>query len=138
MEKTIAVRVLSRLVPLLALILLAGFLIACDGAPSEPTTPSGNVLTFSPLKLPEAVAGQPYQATITVTGNRTPVGYIGIEGGELPAGLEMLYKHPVENTAVISGTPQKAGTFKFTVNTWCMGTNNPGQAGRREYELIVK
>lgn len=109
---------------------LAAFLIsACGGG--------GGGLTISPDKLPQATAGQPYQATITVTGNKTPVGFIGIESGALPAGLEIHYKQ-IENTATIEGMPQATGTFKFTINTWCMGTNQPGQTALKDYELVVK
>lgn len=119
-----------------ALLLASGLLAACSDNTPEPTL-APNVLTISPASLPEAIAGQPYTATITVTGNRTPVGYIGVESGALPTGLEIRYKQ-IENTALIEGTPQKAGSFKFTVNTWCMGTNSPGQTRRINYELVVK
>ena len=128
--------VVIRLISLLALLLSAGLAAACSDNTPEPTS-SPNVLTISPAELPEATTGQPYQATITVTGNRTPVGHIGIESGALPTGLEIQYKQ-IENTAVIEGTPQKAGTFKFTVGTWCMGTNQPGQTAHQDYELVVK
>ncbi len=136
MKKTIRMKMIIRLISLLALLLSVGLAVACDDNTPEPT-PSPDVLTISPTELPEATTGQPYQAAITVTGNRTPVGYIGIESGTLPAGLEIQYQQ-IENTAVIEGTPEEAGTFNFTVDTWCMGTNQPGQTAHKDYELVVK
>lgn len=134
--KNARVEMIMRLISLSALLLSAGLAIACDDNTPEPT-PSPNVLTISPPELPGATAGQPYQTTITVTGNRTPVGYIGIESGALPTGLEIRYQQ-IENTAVIEGTPQEAGTFMFTIGTWCMGTNQPGQTAHEDYELVIK
>lgn len=48
-------------------LLVSGLLLGCTGGPPP--------LAFTPAgELPEAKAGQPYRAVITVTGNRTPVG----------------------------------------------------------------
>ncbi len=95
-----------------------------------------NPLTFAPDKLPQATSGQPFQTTITVSGNKTPVGYIGVSSGALPTGLTINYEKG-NNTALISGTPMQKGTFIFTIDTWCMGTNKTGQSGHQDYELVV-
>lgn len=134
--KNTRVEMIMRLISLLVLLLFVGLAVACSDNTPEPT-PSPDVLTISPSELPEATTGQPYQATIIVTGNRTPVGYIGTESGALPLGLEIQYQQ-IENTAVIKGTPEEVGTFNFTVDTWCMGTNQPGQTAHKDYELVVK
>jgi hypothetical protein len=77
-----------------------------------------SALVFSPDKLPAGKAGQPYQATITVTQNSTPLNTISVSEGDLPAGLEITHKEG-EDSALISGTPQTAGTYKFTVWANC-------------------
>jgi hypothetical protein len=110
-------------------VLLAAALLACgDRRPA---------LVFSPAELPEAHVGQPYSATISVSGNVTPVGDMFVESGTLPAGLQLIFDK-ASRTAQISGTPTKTGTFKFTAGAWCLGTNISGQTGQREYELAVK
>jgi hypothetical protein len=116
-----------KLRALVLLILLAAVgVTACSGSP----------LTFSPAKLPEAGVGQPYQVTITVTDNKTPI--LSIEADKaLPSGLSITWEKG-QNTALISGTPQAAGAFKFTINAGCYATNKPGQSGHIEYELAVK
>ncbi len=96
-----------------------------------------NPLTFSPAQLPEAAAGQSYQVSITITGNKTPVGQIGVDSGTLPAGLNITYERG-QSSALISGKPQSAGRFNFTIGAWCMGTNKAGQAGHIDYTLVVK
>jgi hypothetical protein len=97
----------------------------------------GNPLTFYPSQLPEAVNGQNYQVSITITGNKTPVGQIGVDSGTLPAGLNLSFERG-QSSAVISGTPQSAGTYNFTIGAWCMGTNKAGQTGHMDYTLVVK
>jgi hypothetical protein len=109
--------------------MLAAALLACgDRRPA---------LVFSPAELPEAQVGQAYSATISVSGNVTPVGDMYVESGALPAGLQLTFDE-TSRTAEISGTPTESGTFKFTVGAWCFGTNVSGQTGGREYELAVK
>jgi hypothetical protein len=111
-------------------LLLAAALLACRGGQRP-------ALVFAPADLPEAQAGQAYSATVTVSGNVTPVGDMFVESGALPAGLQLSFDE-TSRTAKISGTPTESGTFKFTVGAWCLGTNVSGQTGQREYELVVK
>ncbi len=94
-------------------------------------------LTFQPDTLPEAQAGIPFEARITISGNVTPAGQFSIAEGALPAGLT-LEKVEGEDAARIAGRPQQAGRFKFTVYVWCYGTNVSGQTGQKEYTLVVK
>jgi hypothetical protein len=101
------------------------------------TACGSNPLTFSPAQLPEAAVGQDYQVSITINGNNTPVGQIGVDSGTLPAGLNITYERG-QSSALISGKPQSAGRFNFTISAWCMGTNQAGQAGHIDYTLVVK
>jgi hypothetical protein len=73
-----------------------------------------------------------------VTENRTPVGDFSISEGALPPGLELTKVDGVEDTAKISGVPEAAGTFEFTVYVWCYGTNVSGQTGEKEYSIVVE
>ena len=110
-------------------LLLAAALLACGGRRPD--------LVFSPAELPEAQVGQSYSATISVSGNVTPVGDMFVESGTLPAGLQLTFDE-ASRTAELSGTPTESGTYQFTVGAWCLGTNVSGQTGQREYELVVK
>jgi hypothetical protein len=94
-------------------------------------------LAFSPPELQEAQVGQPYGATITVSGNRTPVFLISVDSGELPPGLTLHYEEGA-STARIEGVPETAGEFELTVHASCFGTNVSGQTGERSYTLLVK
>ena len=111
-------------------LLLAATLLACRGGQRP-------ALVFAPAELPEAQVGQSYSATISVSGNVTPVGDVFVDAGTLPAGLQLNFDE-ASRTAELSGAPTEAGTFKFTVGAWCLGTNVSGQTGQREYELVVK
>lgn len=141
MKKVAAIVTLSILV----LLLQTGSLTACRDNKSEDQSPTSTMnagngdgrLKFTPTKLPDAAVGQEYQATINVSGNRTPVGQISIDSGTLPSGLNLRFEKGT-SAAVINGTPQEAGTFKLTIGAWCMGTNQAGQTGHQNYELSVK
>jgi len=94
-------------------------------------------LQFSPTTLPDAQVGSSYAATITVTQAATPVDGASVQSGALPAGL-VLTATRATDTIQISGTPTAAGTFKFTVYVWCLGTQVSGQTATQEYTLVVK
>jgi hypothetical protein len=115
-----------RLVPL-ALLFMVVLACPCTGAP----------LAFSPTELPEAQVGQPYEVTIAISGNHTPVFIISVDSEELPPGLTLHYEDNA-STAEIKGVPEKAGEFDFTVRASCYGTNVSGQTGERHYRLLVK
>lgn len=120
--------------------------ISCSSFPVAPTptemwepylsTPAGP-LGFEPEALPAAQEGVMYEAEIHITQNVTPAGDISITQGSLPAGLEFV-KVEGEDTAKISGIPQEAGRFAFTVSVWCYGTMVSGQSGEHEYEIVVE
>jgi hypothetical protein len=97
---------------------------------------SGNSLKFSPETLPGASLYQQYEATITISGQKTPVGYIGISAGVLPDGIKLTYEQG-NDFATLSGDPTLLGTFSFTLNTWCEGTNRAGQSAQHSYEITV-
>jgi hypothetical protein len=94
-------------------------------------------LNFTPDKLPDAHAGQAYEAIITVTGNRTPVGDLYVSGGSLPDGMTLDFTRGSSNAGTLQGTPTTAGRYVFTVSAWCLGTNVSGQAGDQNYVLVV-
>jgi hypothetical protein len=100
--------------------------------------PSGGALKFEPDQLPDSRVGVAYEAEIHVTQNRTQVGDFAISKGALPAGLKLTKVEDVEDTAKISGAPEEAGTFTFTVSVWCYGTNVSGQTGEKEYTIVVE
>ena len=93
-------------------------------------------LEFLPDKLPVAQVGQLYQVDILVARTMTPVGSYSISDGTLPSGMHLIMD---QNTRIgrISGTPTQAGTVKFTVSVWCLGTNINGQTGDKQYTLVV-
>ena len=96
-------------------------------------------LVFSPTTLPDAHVGQPYSVTITVSQAATPVGGASVSTGSLPAGLRLtLREDPHDNTMTISGTPTAAGSFDFSIDVWCYGTNVAGQTATQPYTLVVK
>ena len=95
-------------------------------------------LAFAPDRLPEASVGVPYNAKITVTGNRTPVFLFTAGNDTLPPGLQVALIDGETATGHVFGTPAAAGSFTFTVTALCFGTNVSGQTGSREYTLTVR
>src|SRR5579859_1129014 len=114
-------------VPFLALLMST---LACLGTGRA-------ALKFSPDQLPPATLGQPYIVTISITQNATPVGQMSVQAADLPPGLSMAF-FKGRDYAVIGGTPQQAGTYKFTVSAWCFGTNVAGQSGHQDYQIVVQ
>jgi hypothetical protein len=121
---------LRRLYLILSLLTLLIAALACRTLASPD-------LTFSPETLPEAVVGQPYQVEILVSDNNTPVGDMYIQDGALPPGLALEFiEH--EDHAELTGIPEAAGVYTFTVGAWCYGTNVSGDRGEIAYELAVR
>lgn len=92
-------------------------------------------LQFTPDALPDADVGKPYRAEVAVSGNSTPVGGMNAEG--LPPGLTLHFTRD-DKSAVIDGTPVKAGTYPVKVTAWCFGTNISGQTGEHGYRIVVR
>ncbi len=67
------------------------------------------VITLSPAALPPAMAGAPYNQTITATGGVAPYTF-AVSAGALPNGLTL---NP--STGAITGTPITTGRFTFTI-----------------------
>jgi hypothetical protein len=95
-----------------------------------------DALKFEPATLPAAQIGVPYEVEILITQVETPAGDISISDGVLPPGLELV-KVEDKDAARITGMPQEAGTFSFTVYVWCYGTQVSGQTGEMKYEIVV-
>ena len=110
---------------------LALSLIACDaGRPP---------LGFEPSELPSGIVGLPYTATVTITGNETPVGDIYVAEGDLPPGVRLEFAgRGSGSTAQFSGTPTAAGSYDVTVAAWCLGTNVSGQTGEKTYTIQIQ
>jgi hypothetical protein len=99
---------------------------------------TGGPLKFEPDVLPNAQLGAAYETEIHVRENDTPVGEFWISEGALPAGLELIKVEGEEDIARLSGVPEETGTFTFTINVWCYGTNVSGKTGEKEYSLFVE
>jgi hypothetical protein len=93
-------------------------------------------LVFIPDVLPGTRVGNPYEETISIRQNWTPVGDISLSEGLLPPGLELEFVE-AEQIARITGTPTQDGTYVFSISTWCFGTNESGQTGNIQYTLVV-
>jgi putative Ig domain-containing protein len=114
---------------LLAACLVAGLvLLGCTMGRAE--------LEFMPSEIQPALVGQPYLAAISVERNETPVGDMWVSSGALPPGLELTFEDGTD-TGEIAGTPTLEGSYTFTVEVWCFGTNVGGQTGSASYTLVV-
>lgn len=111
---------------------LIAFFSTCDVS-------SSTKMSLSPATLPDAEAGKPYQVKISAVNNDTPVGGVSIRSGQLPEGLQIeKLKGEGKEAAEISGTPQKTGTYEFSIHAWCFGTNKTGDSVEQKYTLTVK
>jgi hypothetical protein len=94
-------------------------------------------LIFSPDTLPEARVGQPYNAIIELSNQRTPAFSMGAPANSLPAGLTGAFDQD-KQTYTIRGTPTIGGTYPLTISALCYGTNVSGQSGEKEFTLMVR
>lgn len=99
----------------------------------EVTTP----LKIEPAALPNAQTGVAYEVEILISAHVTPINSVFISDGALPAGLELVFVDG-EDGAKLSGTPETAGTFTFTIFVSCKGTMVSGQTAEKEYTLVVE
>jgi hypothetical protein len=100
-------------------------------------TPSTILVKIEPDSLPNAQTGVEYEVEIRVSDNVTPVDNVSISSGALPAGLDLVFVDG-EDGAKISGVPEEAGTFIFTVAVGCKGTMVSGQTAEKEYVIVVE
>jgi hypothetical protein len=100
--------------------------------PADWAVGSGVCPATGPGIFAQSNAGSPnrsaYQVAISVSGNETPVGDMSVDEGSLPAGLTSTCERG-STTATISGTPQGAGQYAFTVSAWCLGSAPPPTMG---------
>jgi hypothetical protein len=68
-----------------------------------------DALTVTTTSLPAATGGQPYSASLAAVNGVTPYSW-SVSSGSLPPGLTLN-----SSTGQISGTPDVAGTYSFTV-----------------------
>ena len=85
-------------------------------------------ITLEPRStLPNGTAGSPYNGSITASGGVEPYNY-SVSSGTLPAGLTL-----DSTTGALSGTPEMAGTFNFTMTA----TGSGRCPGSRDYALVI-
>ncbi|GBC84338.1 hypothetical protein HRbin11_00763 [bacterium HR11] len=82
---------------------------------------------LSPTSLPFAIIGQNYNQSISAVGGTSPYNFSLASGSNLPNGLSL------STGGVISGTPDQAGIFVFTV----VAKDQGGFVGSYEYVLGV-
>src|SRR4029434_1761146 len=85
----------------------------------------GNNVTITTSSLPGGRVGSSYAATIAATGGTPPYKW-SVVSGSVPSGLSL------SSSGDLSGTPQTAGTFTFTVQVADNrgNGNNPRTASR--------
>ena len=138
----------NKLFTLLVLVSVSLAAFACslfpgfNPAEATPTsdyifTPSTISLKIEPAALPNAQTGVAYEVEILISEHVTPINSVFISDGALPAGLELVFVDG-EDGAKLSGTPEMAGTFTFTVFVSCKGTMVSGQTAEKEYMLVVE
>src|SRR5205085_1869891 len=85
-------------------------------------------ITVSPSTLPNGVVGTAYNQTITARGGTAPYTFAVTGGGSLPPPLTLN-----TSTGLISGTPNTAGLFSFTI----AATDANACGGSRAYSVRV-
>jgi len=98
-----------KLFGIIALVAIIGFSMTACGGGDDGGGPggTGTAPTITTATLPNGTVGTAYSRTLTATGD-TPITW-SIDTGLLPDGLWL------SDTGVISGTPETADTFNFTV-----------------------
>ncbi|MBX7222264.1 MAG: putative Ig domain-containing protein [Blastocatellia bacterium] len=84
-------------------------------------------ITVNPQTLPSPTVGVGYNQTVSATGGTGPYNF-AVKTGALPGGLSLN-----AGTGVVSGTPNAANTFTFTIEA----TDANGCKGTRQYAVTV-
>jgi hypothetical protein len=85
------------------------------------------IITVNPASLPNGSVGTPYNQTVSASGGTAPYTF-SISSGALPPGLLLN-----SSTGAITGTPNTAGTFTFTITA----TDANGCSGSRAYTINI-
>jgi hypothetical protein len=84
-----------------------------SSTPPQTGTSSSTINIYAPLvvsaTVPNAIANQPYNGSLSATGGDAPIAWV-ITAGSLPTGLTLN-----SSTGQITGTPTIGGTVSFTV-----------------------
>lgn len=83
-------------------------------------------LNAPPLNLPDAAAGAPYRADLSITGG-TPPYSLALVDGALPPGLR------VTESGVLEGLPAISGVYTFTLGV----SDSDGQSASQTYTLVA-
>jgi hypothetical protein len=84
-------------------------------------------ITLSPTTLPTGAVGAGYSQMITASGGADPYSF-SVTGGSLPNGLSL------STGGLLSGTPNAAGNFTFTVTA----TDSNGCSGSQSYLIQIQ
>lgn len=84
------------------------------------------IITVIPPAMPNGTVGYPYNHIICASGGTAPYAF-SVSSGALPGGLIL------NGTGAITGTPDSAGTFTFTITA----TDANGCLGSRAYSIAI-
>jgi hypothetical protein len=72
-------------------------------------------IVWATTRLPDAIVGVPFEASLAVTGNATAFTAVAVNSGALPASGHLVFS---AERVRITGTPTKVdvGTYTFTVS----------------------
>jgi uncharacterized protein (TIGR03437 family) len=99
----------------------------CAGTKSYTLAITCPTVTITPATLPDGAGGVAYSRTLTASGVPGPFSF-AVTSGSLPGGLTL------SSGGVLSGTPNTAGAFNFTITATATAS---GCAGTRSYTVNI-